>query len=111
MSNRADNQLHEDQLKRDLLELENSTSSRDLFQLAQARNKALSSGGKRRQRFLWTALGTSLASVALVVLLVNPEEEPLPAMDMASTELQVDDPLYDIYEQLDFYDWLALTEG
>ena len=103
--------MHEDQLKRDLLKLENSTSSRDLFQLAQARKKALSSGGKRRQRFLWPALGTSLASVALVVLLVNPGEEPLPAMDMASTELQVDDPLYDIYEQLDFYDWLALTEG
>ena len=111
MSNRTENQLQEDQIKRDLLELENSTSNRDLFQLAQARKKALSPQGKRRRRYLWPALGTSFASVALIVLLVNPGEQPLPAMDMATADLQTDDALYDIYEELDFYHWLALTEG
>ena len=111
MNNRADETLGEQQLRRDLLALENSTESRDLFRLAQARKKALSTSSRRPQRYLWPALGTSLASVTLIVVLLSPSEQPELPLDMATAEINEGDSLYDIYEELDFYHWLALNES
>lgn len=99
-----------DSLRDNLLDQERETSSGDLFRLAQARKKALSQSRQSNKRFLWPALGTSFASVALIAVLISPTEQPLPSGDMSMTEIQVDEPLLDLYEDLDFYDWLASAE-
>jgi len=99
-----------DSLRDNLLEQENQTSSVDLFRLAQARNNALSQSRQRKVRFFWPALATSLASVALIVVLINPVEQLQPPGDISLTDIQVDEPLLDFYEELDFYDWLASAE-
>jgi hypothetical protein len=100
----------ENKLRNDLHDLENGTSSQDLFRLAQARNNALAQLDQSKKRFLWPALGTSLASVALIGVLINPAEQIKPAEDISITEIQADEPLLDLYEDLDFYDWLASAE-
>ncbi len=100
-----------DSLRDNLLELERETTSEDLFRLAQARNSALSQSGQYRKRFFWPALGTSLASVALILVLINPVETIHPSADISITDIQIDEPLLDLYEDLDFYDWLASAES
>jgi len=99
-----------DSLRANLLDQERETASEDLFRLAQARKRALSQSRQSRKRFFWPALGTSLASVALIVVLINPAEQLVPSVDISITDIQVDDPLLDLYEDLDFYDWLASAE-
>lgn len=106
----SDKQLA-DSLRDKLLDQEQVTASEDLFRLAQARKKALSQARQGRKRFFWPVLGTSLASVALlVVVLINPTEQIVPSGDISITNIQVDEPLLDLYEDLDFYDWLASAE-
>jgi len=99
-----------DSLRDNLLEQERETASEDLFRLAQARNHALSQSQKSRKRFFWPALGTSLASVALIAVLINPVEQLQPSGDISITDIQIDEPLLDLYEDLDFYDWLTSAE-
>jgi len=104
------NSRGEKKLRNDLHELENDTSSQNLFRLAQARNNALAQSGQSKKRLLWPALGTSLASVALIAVLINPADQLKPAGEISITEVQVDEPLIELYEDLDFYDWLASAE-
>lgn len=106
----SSNNKDENKLRNDLHDLENGTASQDLFRLAQARNNALTQSGQSKKRFLWPALGTSLASVALIALLVNPADQIKPTKDISISEIQADEPLLDLYEDLDFYDWLASAE-
>lgn len=126
MNNTAEQKLHND-----LLELEKQTARGDQFRLAQARHIALSQARhstKSRQitkarQYFWPALGTSFAAVIMVGVLFNPMEisqptssisiseiprDDLPA-DMASGDLLLDESI-DLYENLDFYDWLAQAE-
>ena len=104
------NSRDENKLRNDLHALENDTFSQDLFRLAQARNNALAQSGQSKKRFLWPALGTSLASVALIAALINPADQMKTAGEISITEVQVDEPLIELYEDLDFYDWLASAE-
>jgi hypothetical protein len=106
----SSNNRDENKLRNDLHKLENETSSKDLFRLAQARNNALAQSVQSKKRFLWPALGTSLASVALIAVLINPADQIEPAGDISITEIKADEPLLDLYEDLDFYDWLASAE-
>ena len=98
-------------LRDNLLEQEHETASEDLFRLAQARNNALSQSRQGRKPFFWPALGTSLASVALIIaVLINPAEQIVPSDNISITDIQADEPIIDLYEDLDFYDWLASAE-
>tara|TARA_B110000967_G_scaffold50490_1_gene51575 strand:- start:3055 stop:3402 length:348 start_codon:yes stop_codon:yes gene_type:complete len=98
-------------LRDNLLEQEQETASEDLFRLAQARNNALSQSRQCRKPFFWTALGTSLASVALIIaVLINPVEQVVPSGNISISDIQADEPVIELYEDLDFYDWLASAE-
>ena len=98
-------------LRDNLLEEERETATEDLFRLTQARNSALSQSRQGRKPFFWPALATSLASVALITaVLINPVEQIVPSGNISITEIQADEPLIDLYEDLDFYDWLASAE-
>ena len=98
-------------LRDNLLEEERETASEDLFRLAQGRNNALSQSRQGRKPFFWPALGTSLASVALIIaVLINPAEQIVPSDNISITDIQADEPIIDLYEDLDFYDWLASAE-
>jgi hypothetical protein len=108
-TNISDKQIA-DSLRSTLLEQERETASEDLFRLAQARNRALSQSQQNRKRFFWPALGTSLASVALIAVLINPVEQLQSSDDISITDIQIDEPLLDLYEDLDFYDWLTSAE-
>ena len=44
------------------------------------------------------------------MFLINPADQIKPAGDISITEIQADEPLLDLYEDLDFYDWLASAE-
>jgi hypothetical protein len=104
------NDKTENRLRDDLRQLEDNSTSKDLFQLAQGRNSALSQSRQNKKSFLWPALATSLTSVALIVVLVNPEKPFIQAESISATNIQVDEPLIDLYEDLDFYHWLASAE-
>ena len=139
MSNTEDNNQGQsklrDQLQYDLTSLEQETNNPDLFSLAQARKAALAQSPRSSKRYLWPALGASLASVMLVVVLVNPIDQGQSTPDLANAKIageilsdgssftlsedplrqaeSLDKGLYDsvdIYEDLDFYDWLAQAE-
>ena len=109
-TNISDKQIA-DSLRSTLLEQERETASEDLFRLTQARNHALSQSQQNRKGFFWPALGTSLASAALILVLINPAETIHPTDDISITDIQIDEPLLDLYEDLDFYDWLASAES
>ena len=103
------NSRNENKLRNDLHKLENTTASKDLFRLAQARKNALSQSRHSKKRFFWPALGTSLASVVLIAILINPaQDNPLTA-NTSITEIEIDEAL-ELYNDLDFYDWLANAE-
>lgn len=104
------NDKTENRLRGDLRQLEDNSTNKDLFQLAQARNSALSQSRQSKISFIWPALATSLASVALIVVLVSPEKQFLPPESISATNIQVDEPLMELYEDLDFYHWLASAE-
>ena len=108
MSNNAENRLRDD-----LRQLEDNSSSKDLFRLAQARNSALSQSRQSKKTFLWPALASvALISVALTGVLINPADQPLPAeASISITDIQVDEPLLELYDNLDFYHWLASAES
>jgi hypothetical protein len=103
------NNREENKLRNDLHELENGTASQDLFRLAQARNKALSQSSHAKKRYFWPALGTSLASVTLITLLLNPAQESPITGNISITDIEIDETL-ELYNDLDFYDWLASAE-
>jgi hypothetical protein len=124
MNNRGSNTVAEGDLNRrinnSLTELERDTAREDLCRLAQARNRALEQSAKSRKYVLWPALGASMASVALIVLLINPASQTESVMDISLTEnqfnesqfseSQVGESLLDLYDDLDFYDWLAQAD-
>jgi hypothetical protein len=120
----------ESNLRNDLQQLEQQTSSQDQFRLAQARSNALTQTKSGKKSYFWPALGTSFASLALVGVLSNPLQQTEPTISFSSTgvntastsgisnddypfELSVDmmDDSIDLYEDLDFYDWLAQAES
>tara|TARA_B110000879_G_scaffold137199_1_gene179059 strand:- start:5880 stop:6257 length:378 start_codon:yes stop_codon:yes gene_type:complete len=124
MNNRGSNTAAEGDLNRQinnsLTDLERDTAREDLCRLAQSRNRALGQSAKSRKYVLWPALGASLASVALIALLINPASQTEPVMNISLTENQlnesqfseslVDESLLELFDDLDFYDWLAQAD-
>ncbi len=117
----------ESKLRNDLLELEQETTCEDQFRLAQTRNNALSQTSRARKSYFWPALATSFASIILIGVLFNPSQQTEPTTTLSSTnpsstellneyylfELSADllDENIDLYEDLDFYDWLAQADS
>lgn len=113
--------LFEQDLQQDLLALEETTGAPEIFRLAQARREALAQNKSWHRRFLWPTFGASLASLLLVGVMLNGQmgldnqqearlktngSEPINdqmLLDMA------DEPI-DLFEDLDFYYWLADTD-
>lgn len=104
----------ESTLRDDLNTLEQSTGAPEVFRLAQARNRALAQQD-HRPAFVWPVLGASLASLLMAVVLIKPESLP-PTNHLingiASEELllEINEDNIELFEELDFYYWLAETD-
>lgn len=116
----SNNSQFEQALQQDLYSLETRADAQDIFALAQARNQALAQSRSPSQKLLWPTLGASLASVFFAVLLVNgpswqmfnPTESDGLFTDPDSSILlsEFDADSIELYEDLDFYYWLADTD-
>ncbi|HAZ95281.1 MAG TPA: hypothetical protein DCW94_06270 [Porticoccaceae bacterium] len=115
MTNQIEHQL-ETALQQDLHHLENETEARDVFRLAQARNRALSQNGSSRKKGFIPTLGASLASILLVAFFffqeapVSLNNETVSELNRADSAFEFDDENVELYEDLDFYYWLADNE-
>lgn len=111
----------EQNLQQDLINLEETTGAPEVFRLAQARRRAMAQQKPSPSKILWPALGASVASLVLVGVMLsepmafdNQQEASLKnqpdteASDESLLEIS-DDHLY-LYEDLDFYYWLADTD-
>lgn len=111
----------EQNLQQDLITLEETTGAPEVFRLAQARRRAMAQQKPSPSKILWPALGASVASLVLVGVMLsepmafdNQQEASLTnqpdteASDESLLEIS-DDHLY-LYEDLDFYYWLADTD-
>ena len=102
-----------DYLQKDLQELENNTEARDIFRLAQARNKALSQSDLKQRNRFFPALGASMASILLVSFFffqqapTSINDELVSDVNSEERLTELDDENLDLYEDLDFYYWLA----
>ena len=108
------NNSTEQRLRDDLIELEDKTTSEDLFGLAQARKNALLQNRRTGQRLLWPALATSFACVVLIAVLYSPALSIMsPETGIAADDYfsELSEENFDLYDDLDFYDWLADAEG
>ena len=105
-----------DNLQKDLQELENNTEARDIFRLAQARNKALSQSDSKQRNRLFPALGASMASILLVSFFffqqvpISINDKFVSGVNSEERLFELDDENLDLYEDLDFYYWLATNE-
>ena len=99
-------------LQSDLQAIENDTAADDLFRLAQARKNVLAQNRPAKSRFFWPAMATSLASVMLVSVFFMPFDHSKPVTETVSGSFQSDitEDNLDLYEDLDFYTWLAQSE-
>ncbi len=107
------NENAEKRLREDLRQLEVDNAPAEVFKLAQARDRALTQSRRSTKRFFWPTLATSMATALLLVVLaviINPTEQPLPTNAMSITDIQLDEPLIELYEDLDFYHWLSESE-
>ena len=113
--------VFEQNLQQDLIAVEETSGAPEVFRLAQARRRAMAQQKSSQSKILWPALGASLASLALVGVMLkgpmgfdNQQEASLKsqlgteASDESSLEIS-EDHLY-LYEDLDFYYWLADTD-
>jgi hypothetical protein len=107
------NEKTEKLLRDDLRQLEANNASAELFQLAQARKSALTQSRPDKKRLIWPTLATSMATALLLVVIAmifNPTEQSLPSSAMTMTDIQIDEPLVELYEELDFYHWLSESQ-
>jgi hypothetical protein len=105
-----------DKLQQDLRMLESDIQARDVFRLAQARNSALSQvAPKQKNRFL-PVLGASMASVLLAAFFffeqapLSLDNETINDYTAEESYFEFDDENIDLYEDLDFYYWLAAND-
>ena len=104
----------ESNLKDDLLVIEQTTGAPEIFQLAQARHRALSQE-QSKATFMWPVLGATVASVLMVAVLVMPNNELSDnhLVDGITGEelfFEITEDNIELYEELDFYYWLAETD-
>lgn len=106
----------EAELRDDLHTLEETTGAPEIFRLAKARNRALAQTEPTSGKLRWPVMGASMASVLLAtVLIVQPDSTELSSQvdnqlgTQLATEMIIDDSI-ELYEDLDFYYWLAETD-
>ena len=112
----------EQHLHQDLVALEETTAAPEIFHLAQARRRAMAQEKHSQPMILWPTFGVSLASLALVGVMLNgqmgldnQQEASIKGNlgnEVANDEMLLDtsDEYLDLYEDLDFYYWLADTD-
>ena len=112
MTNQSKHKL-ENSLQQDFQCLENETEARDVFRLAQARNRALSQSGSERKKRFFPKFAASMASILLVAFFFFQENPIILNSDIisdissADSTFEFDDENIELHEDLDFYYWLA----
>ena len=98
-------------LQKDLQSVEAGTEARDIFRLAQARNSALAQRGPGYARFLRSVFGASIMSVLMLslFLLQNAADINVGAVDPQYVN-EFSEQDIDLYEDLEFYYWLAESQ-
>lgn len=94
-------------LRRSERDIDDDTALR----LAEARHQALLATSKQRvPRFFIPATGMALASILALVLVLSPDllEDGKPST--TKEEVLLSEPM-DLYEDMDFYYWLAREDG
>lgn len=106
------NDHFEKRLRQDLRAREADMDAKDVFGLAQARNNALKGKQKRKRglQLLWPAMGTAFASVLLVMIFTGSPERATAPKGLAADDYLLDENA-DLYEDLEFYYWIAETEN
>jgi len=105
--------INQSKLAEDLAFLEDSTSVKDTFRLAKARNMALRGKRSRSNTWSWLVLGSSCAALVAIVMLTPLNMETYPLID---TTLAINEPepfkgaSIDQDENLAFYYWLDIYE-
>jgi hypothetical protein len=100
-------------LQEQLVALEQDTANEDLFRLAQGRNNALQQKRRKASRILWPALATSMGSALLIALLYTPAGSIMsPEREIVGDDYysEIAEENFDLYDDLEFYDWLADIE-
>ena len=89
-------------------ELDANTTQR----LAEARSEALKSAATkwRMPRFLMPATGMALASVVALILVLSPNLQNNQTSPLNQEEILLSEGI-DLYEDMDFYYWLAAEES
>ena len=89
-------------------ELDANTTQR----LAEARSEALKSAATkwRMPRFLMPATGMALASVVALILVLSPNLQNNQTSPLKQEEILLSEGI-DLYEDMDFYYWLAAEES
>ena len=101
-------------LQEQLVTLEQNTASKDLFRLAQARNNALEQKPGTISRGLRPAMATAFGSAVLIAVLYSPIESILsPSTEFSSDDYysELSEDSFELYDDLEFYDWLADIES
>lgn len=104
----------ESTLREDLHAIEQTAGAPEVFRLAQARHRALAQAQPKASS-IWPLLGVSLASALMLAVLVVPDYW-LPnnqLVDGVVTEellFEITEDNIELYEELDFYYWLAETD-
>jgi|TARA_B110000977_G_C11012575_1_gene468261 hypothetical protein len=101
-------------LQDQLVALEQDTANEDLFRLAQGRNNALQQKHRKTSSILWPALATSMGSALLIALLYTPTDSLLsPEREIIGDDYysELAEENFDLYDDLEFYDWLADMES
>tara|TARA_B110000902_G_C14031242_1_gene484150 strand:+ start:56 stop:388 length:333 start_codon:yes stop_codon:yes gene_type:complete len=100
-------------LQEQFVALEQDTASEDLFRLAQARNNALQQKPRTISKALWPAMATAFGSAILIAVLYSPTDSLLsPNTEFSSDDYysELSDDNFELYDDLEFYDWLADIE-
>ena len=105
--------IFESNLREDLHAIEQNTRAPEVFRLAQARNRALTQE-RPKAAFFWPALGATLASALMVALLVTPDywlpnNQLVDGVTNDDLLFEITEDNIELYEELDFYYWLAET--
>ncbi len=80
--------------------------------LQQARHAALKTGVKPRRSFWQPAGALILASILLLAVFIRPERQSVPEpVALADLELITTDDSLQLYENLDFYQWLLENDS
>jgi hypothetical protein len=105
--------INQNKLTKDFTYLEDNTSMKDTFRLANARNKALRGRRSRLNTWSWLVLGSSCAVLAIIMLTpLNMETYPLTDTTLAINQPETFAAIarIDQDESLAFYYWLDIYD-